>query len=199
MTRQNEAVMQRLRGALDSPPAVRKLLVTMRAQSVTRMDLAVAKILISERKERGIYVTIDRPDKHVLTILSRHNVAGPGEASTEMEPAGKRLFIAKGIFSPAVFIGELLNRIRDPRSGPPLDAELRAMRFLLVDNLSSLAAYNGPKGIDACFGHVAMMLMQYPSMRFIALAGRDSLPALGPGATAFFNLGVEIPDEWLMD
>jgi len=199
MTRQNEAVMQKLRGALDSPPSIRKLLITMRAQSVTRVDLAVAKILLSERNERGIYITIDRPDKHVLMILEKHNITGPGEASSEMEPVAKRLFIAKGIFSPAVFIAELMNRTANPHSGPALDAELRAMRFLMVDNLSTLAAYNGPKGIDACFGHVAMFLMKYPSLRFIALAGRDSLGALGPDAPGFFNMMVGIPDDWLMD
>jgi len=199
MTRQNEAVLQKLRGALGSPPSVRKLLITMRAQSVTRMDIAVAKILLSERNERGIYITIDRPDKHVLAILEKHNITRPGEIASGMEPIAKKLFIAQGIFSPAIFIAELLNRIGNPHTGPALDAELRGMRFVMVDNLSSLAAYNGPKGIDACFGHVAMLLMQYPSMRFIALAGRDSLGALGPGAPGFFNSEIGIPDDWLMD
>jgi len=199
MTRQNEAVMQKLRSALASPPPVRKLLITMRAQSVTRVDLAVAKILLSERNERGIYITIDRPDKHVLMILEKHNIAGSSEVSFAAEPRPKRLVIAPGIFSPAIFIGEMLSRLSDPQSGSTLDAELRGMNFLMVDNLSSLAVYNGPRGIDACFGHVAMFLDRYRSMRFIAVAGRDSLGALGPGATGFFNAEVGIPDEWLID
>ncbi len=199
MSGHNESVLQRLRGALNSPPQVRKILLTMRAQSVTRMDLSVARILITERNERGIYVTIDRPDKHVLSILQKHNIAGPQDATVEMEPNGKKLFIARGILSPAIFISQLLTRTQNLQSGPALDAELRAMRFLMVDNLSSLAAYNGPKGIDACFGHVAMLLMRYPSMRFIAVAGRDSFSVLGNGAKGFFNLEADIPDEWLMD
>jgi hypothetical protein len=163
------------------------------------MDLAVVRILLAERKERGIYVSVDRPDKQVLSILDKHNLAGPGEAATDMEPGNKKLFIAKGIFSPAVFIAELLNRTENPRSGPGLDRELREMRFLMVDNLSTLSAYNGPKGIDACFGHVAMLLMRYPAMRFIAVAGRESLGALGGPARSFFNAEVDIPDAWLMD
>ncbi len=199
MSGQNEAVLQKLRGALDSPPAVRKLLFTMRAQSVTRMDLAVARILLAERKEQGIYITIDRPDKHVLMILQKHNVAGPDEVSSGLDPKRKRLFIAQGILSPAVFIAELLTRTSKPHGGPALDAALRKMRFLMVDNLSSLAAYNGPKGIETCFGHVAMMLMRYSSMRFVAVAARDSLGALGPDARGFFNKEVDIPDGWLMD
>jgi hypothetical protein len=199
MSGQNEAVFQKLRGALGAPAPVRKVLITMRAQSVTRMDLAVVRILLAERKERGIYVSVDRPDKQVLSILDKHNLAGPGEAATDMEPGNKKLFIAKGIFSPAVFIAELLNRTENPRSGPGLDRELREMRFLMVDNLSTLSAYNGPKGIDACFGHVAMLLMRYPAMRFIAVAGRESLGALGGPARSFFNAEVDIPDAWLMD
>lgn len=199
MTRQNEAVLQRLRSALASPPSVRKLLVTMRAQSVTRLDLAVAKILLTERGERGIYITIDRPDKHVLLILEKHNVAAAADVSSVPEPRPKRLVIAPGIFSPAIFIGEMLSRIADARTGAALDAELSGMNFLMVDNLSSLGVYNGPRGIDACFGHVAMFLDRYRTMRFIAVAGRDTLGALGPGARGFFNAEVSIPDEWLMD
>jgi hypothetical protein len=199
MSGQNEAVMQKLRGALDSPPPVRRLLFTMRAQSVTRMDLALARILLSERKERGIYVTIDRPDRQVLMILEKHNVARPDEVSSGLEPEQKRLFIARGILSPATFIAELISRISNPHSGPALDAELRNMRFLMMDNLSTLAAYNGPKGIAACFDHVLMLLMRYGSMRFVAVAARDSLDALGPDARGFFNLVVDIPDGWLMD
>jgi len=199
MSGQNEAVMQKLRGALDSPPAARKLLFTMRAQSVTRMDLAVARILLSERRERGIYVTIDRPDKNVIMILQKHNVAGPDDVSSDLEPKEKRLFIARGILSPAVFIAELLSRTSKPHTGPALHAELTRMRFLMLDNLSSLAVYNGPKGIEACFDYVAMMLMRYSSMRFVAVAARDSLDALGPDARGFFNLEIDIPDGWLMD
>ena len=199
MSRQNEAVLEKLRGALNSPPSVRKLLITMRAQSVTRMDLALAKILLTERNERGIYISIDRPDKHVLMILEKHNVAGPAEVSFALEPRPRRLVIVTGIFSPAIFIGDILSRLSDPRTGPDLDAELRGMNFLMVDNLSSLAAYNGPRGIDACFGHIAMFLDRYRSMRFIAVAGQDSLGALGPGATGFFNAEVGIPDNWLLD
>jgi hypothetical protein len=199
MTRQSEVIHRRLRSSLDSPPTVRRILFTMRAPSVTRINLAILKILLSERNERGIYLTVDRPETHVISILEKHNVAAPSEVSAVPEPRPRRIVIAQGIFSPAIFIDDMFTRLHDSRAGAALDAEIRSMDFLMVDNLSSLAAYNGPKGIDACFEHLAMFLDRYRSIRFLAAAGRDSLDALGPPASTFFNTEVSIPDEWLAE
>ncbi len=199
MTRQSEAIHQKLRGTLESPPSVRRILFTMRAPSVTRVNLAILKILLSERKDRGIYLTVDRPEKHVITLLEKHNLAAPSEVSAVPEPRPRKIVIAQGIFSPAIFIDDMFTRLGDPQAGPALDAEIRTMNFLMVDNLSTLNAYNGPKGIDACFAHLAMFLDRYRSIRFVAAAGRESLTALGAGARSFFDTEVGLPDEWLAE
>jgi len=197
MTQKSELIFQRLRNVLDSPRNVGKVLITVRAPSVTRTDLAVLRVLLSEMNQRGIYITVDRPDKQVLQILERQNLASHAEVSFHAGPPPRRIVIATGVFSPAVFFDELFLRLADPRTRPGLHQELADMKFLIVDNLSSLAAYNGPNGIAGCFGRISQFLNAYPSIRFVAVAARDSLAAVRPWASGFFDMEVDIPDEWL--
>ena len=196
MTHRNELIFQRLRNVLDSPRNVRKILITVRAPSVTRMDFAVLRVLLSEMNQRGIYITVDRPDKYVLQILEKQNLATHAEVSFVAGPPPRRIVIATGVFSPAAFIDELFLRLADPRTRPGLNQELADMKFLIVDNLSSLAAYNGPNGIAACFGRISLLLNAYPSMRFVAVAARDSFAAVRSGALGFLDMEVDIPDDW---
>jgi hypothetical protein len=196
VTHKTELIFQRLRNVLGSPPNVRRIFITVRAPSVTRTDIAVLRVLLSEMNQRGIYITVDRPEKHVLEILERQNLATHAEVSFVAGPPPRRIVIATGVFSPAAFIDELFLRLADPRTRPGLHQELADMKFMIVDNLSSLAAYNGPAGIAACFGRISQFLNAYPSIRFVAVAARDSFAAVRPGALGFLDMEVDIPDDW---
>lgn len=198
MSVQSELIFQRIRGLLESPGNVRRILIPVRAPSVTRINLAVLKVLLSERKERGIYLTVDRPDKHVLEILEKQNLATPAEVSSLPDPPVRKIVVAPGIFTPAVFIDEMFLRLSNPRTRAGLDGELRGMSFMMLDNLSTLSAFNGPMGLATCFERASAFLGSYPHFRFIAVAARDTLAALRPGAQGFFDLEADIRDDWLV-
>ena len=198
MSQQSELIFQRIRNLLSSPGNIKKILIPVRAPSVTRINLAVLKVLLSERNERGIYLTVDRPDKHVLEILEKQNIATPSETSSLPEPPMRRIVVAPGVFTPAVFIDEMFLRLSDARSRPGLDAELRGMNFMMLDNLSTLSAFNGPMGIATSFERTSAFLGSYPHFRFIAVAARDTLAALRPAAQGFFDLEAGIQDDWLV-
>jgi hypothetical protein len=198
MTHQSELIFQKVRNVLNTPRNVRRILFTVRAPSVTRINLAVLKVLLSERNERGIYLTVDRPDKYVLEILEKQNLASRAEISSLPEPPPRRIVVAPGVFSPAVYLDEIFLRLSDPRTRPGLDNELCTMSFLILDNLSTLTAFNGPKGIAACFEKMFLFLNTYPSIRLVAVAARDTLSALRPEAHGFFEMAVDLPDDWFI-
>jgi len=196
VTQKTELIYHRLRNVLGSPPNVRRIFITVKAQSVTRTDIAVLRVLLTEMDQKGVYITVDRPEKHVMEILERHNLASHADVSFVAGPPQRRIVIATGVLSPAAFFDDLFLRLADPRTRPGLDQELAGMKFLMVDNLSSLAAYNGPNGIAASFGRISQFLNAYPSIRFVAVAARDSFAAVRPGALGFLDMEVDIPDDW---
>ena len=195
MTRHSELILHKVRGALEPPAKARRLLFEVRSQSVTRIDLTVLKVLLSENNERGVFITVDRPDKHLIGILERQNLAPPEGAG---QPR-KRLFIAGAMFSPAIFVDKLLSQLSDARKGPSLQEEMQGMGFVMLDNFGSLGVYNGPRAIAVFIERVMVLLGLFPSLRFLTCAPRGSIGGLGPAVEGFFEQTIEIPDAWFAE
>jgi len=192
VTRKNVQILNAIREVLRSDTRV--LVFDVPMPHITRINLAVLRIAISELGKKGIYISIDRPDRNVLSILERHNVAVPGEsvtATTGIErssqgiaemaiarvpanPQGgppsaiarNRILIISGIFCPTLFLDSVEAAIRSPSEGTAnLLKELQNMDFIMIDNISTMAAYNSGESIAEFFRRFDIFLGQFPRMR----------------------------------
>ena len=77
MTKKNLIILNKLRQEVHTD--YRRILFLVKAPQIARINLAILRICLTERKERGIYISIDKPDKHVKQILERHNISSEGD------------------------------------------------------------------------------------------------------------------------
>jgi hypothetical protein len=201
MTRQNIQIIQSIRSALGSPKNIRRFLFTVRAPSVVRINLTVLRILLEERKERGIYLSVEQPDKHVMLILERQNLAARAEVGilTENPKPPKRVIIATEMVNPVVLIDEIFHTLTDKVRGPTLDADMKGMSFIIVDNLATMAIYNTQNDINEFFKKSNQFLERYPGQRMFTVTARNGGDELHAEAKKFAQLEVDIPDEWLLE
>jgi len=201
MTRQNIQIIQSVRSALGSPKNIRRFLFTVRAPSVARINLAVLRILLEERKERGIYLSVERPDKHLMMILERQNLAARSEVCNlgDNPKPPKRVVIATEMVNPVVLIDEMFLALSDKAKGATLDAEIRGMGFIIVDNLATMAIYNTQKDIDEFFRKSNLFLERFPNQKMFTVTARSGYDELHAAARKFAQIEVDIPDEWLLE
>ncbi|MEM2869105.1 MAG: hypothetical protein QW379_01600 [Thermoplasmata archaeon] len=197
MSYRSELIFQELRRALERPGAG-GVLVTVRATSVTRINLSVLRVLLTERGERGIFLSLDRPDRHMLELLERHNLAAPGEASSSQETRPKKIVVAAGVISPVEFLDEVLARLSDRERAPALEEDLRSFQFIMVDNLSSMALYSGPRNLERFFRGMEELLLRFPNLRCVFVTARGAPPEVMALARRVCPVEVDIKDEWLI-
>ncbi len=196
MSYKSELIFQELRRALDRPGA-RGVFVSVRAPSVTRINLAVLRVLLTERRERGIYLAVDRADKHLLELLERHNLAAPSEVSEIAGDRPKRVVVAAGVISPIEFLDEVLARLSDPAKAPALEEDLRSFHFIMIDNLSSLDIYSGERAQERFFRGLAELLQRFTNLRCVMVTAREGSPEMSAHAANLCQVRVDIKDEWL--
>jgi hypothetical protein len=111
----------------------------------------------------------------------------------------KRVIIATEMVNPTVLIDEIFLALDDKVKGPALEAELRGMSFLVVDNLATMAFYNTHKDIAEFFVKTGKYLDRFPNHRVYMVAARSSADELHAEAKRFAQLNLDIPDEWLTE
>lgn len=197
MSYKSELIFQELRRALNTP-AVRGVLVTVRAPSVTRINLAVLRILLTERSERGVYLAVDRADKHLLELLERHNLTAADEVSVYQGDSPKRIVVAAGVISPIEFLDEVRSRLSDGARAAALEEDLRAFQFIMIDNISSMGIYSSPYTLERFFRGMAELLQRFRNLKCVMVTAREAIPQLSASAAALCQVKVDIKDEWLM-
>jgi len=210
MTKKNLMILNRIRQEVNS--ANNRFLFVVRTPQIARINLTVLRILMAERKERGIYISIDKPDKHVKQILERHNIsregsyvdtgvhaenANPEAISAPME-ASNKILVVSGIFCPTLFLDSIdATKASSPEAKARIVGELRTMNFIMVDNVSTMIAYNSNTKIHEFFVRIDAFLKEFPNIRAFMSTDKNLPPDIYQAARKAVDREVEILDEWL--
>ncbi len=189
----------------------RRFLVNVSAGQMTRLNLTILRICLLERNERGIYLSVDKPDAMVIQILERHQITGGVGANTgtgtgpeatgaleraERALQQKKILVVSGIFCPTLFL-DSLDRAASSAAGAGLIEELRGMHFLLVDNLAVMAAYNSRKKIEEFFQRLDALLTRFPNLRGILMTDKRDNPEIYELARGVSEVEIQIKDDVL--
>ena len=209
MTKKNLMILTRIRQEVNS--ANSRFLFVVRTPQIARINLTVLRILMAERKERGIYISIDKPDKHVKQILERHNISregsyvdtgvraenAPETISNPME-ASNKILVVSGIFCPTLFLDSIdATMASSPEAKARIMGELQTMNFIMVDNVSTMIAYNSNAKIHEFFGRFDAFLKAFPNIRAFMSTDKNLPTDIYQAARKTVDREVEILDEWL--
>ena len=210
MTGRNVLILEHLRKELATER--KRILITVRAPQVDRINLAVLRIMLTERGERGIYLSIDKPDDMVAHILERYNVApaemgradtGQQQTSTAVDSsihgpgANRRVLIISGIFCPTIFLDSIDAAVSTPEGGKELFEEFRGMDFLMVDNLLSMPLYNSWRKTEEFFARLDVLQQKFPHLRLLMTTDKQQDGRLYDLAAAICDIEVELRQELL--
>jgi hypothetical protein len=209
MTKKNLMILNRIRQEVNSSNS--RFLFVVRTPQIARINLTVLRILMADRKERGIYISIDKPDKHVKQILERHNIShegsyvdtgvhaehAPEAISAPMEAANK-ILVVSGIFCPTLFLDSIdATMASSPEAKARIVGELKTMNFIMVDNVSTMIAYNSNAKIHEFFVRFDAFLKQFPNIRAFLSTDKNLPTDIYQAARKAVDREVEILDEWL--
>jgi hypothetical protein len=208
MTKKNLIILSRIRQEVNS--ANNRFLFVVRTPQIARINLTVLRILMAERKERGIYISIDKPDKHVKQILERQNISregsyvdtgvhaenAPETISAPMETS--KILVVSGIFCPTLFLDSIdATMTTSPEAKARIMSELRTMNFIMVDNISTMIAYNSNSKIHEFFARFDAFLKEFPNIRAFLSTDKNLPPDIYQAARKAVDREIEILDEWL--
>jgi hypothetical protein len=209
MTKKNLIILNKLRQEVQTD--YRKILFLVKAPQIARINLAILRICLTERKERGIYISIDKPDKHVRQILERHNISKEGSyvdtgisSSTGQHqqikpPTGsKKVLVVSGIFCPTLFLDSIdATMASSPEAKDRILKELGGMDFLMIDNLSTMTIYNSQKKIEEFFERFDSFFQRFPNLRIFMSTDKSVQKEVYQLARKATEHEVDILDEWL--
>jgi len=210
MTKKNLIILTKIRQEVNSNHT--RFLLVVRAPQIARINLSVLRILMAERKEKGIYISIDKPDKHVKQILERQNIikdggsyvdtgvdaeSAPDAISSPMQ-APNKILVVSGIFCPTLFLDSIDSTMASsPEAKEKIEAELKSMNFIMVDNISTMMAYNSSAKVHEFFIRFDAFLKQFPNIRAFLSMDRTLPNDIYQAARKLVDREVEILDEWL--
>lgn len=209
MTRKNLLILNKLREEIYSK--ANRFLFLVRAQQIARINLSILRICLSERKERGIYISIDKPDKHVKQILERQNISREGgyvdtglsstgehQAISSPMGANKRILVVSGIFCPTLFLDSIeATKAASAEARGRIEAELASMNFIMLDNISTMVIYNSHAKVHEFFKRFDDFCKGYPNLRVYMSSDKNIPPDVYQLARSVIDREVEILDEWL--
>ena len=209
MTKKNLIILNKIRQEVNSDN--RRFLFVVRTPQIARINLTVLRILMAERKERGIYISIDKPDKHVKHILERHNISREGsyvdtgvhaeqtpEAISAPMSTPNKILVVSGIFCPTLFLDSIDATVASgPEAKERIVGELASMNFIMVDNISTMMAYNSNGKIHEFFARFDAFLKEFTNLKCYLSTDRNLPEDVYQVARKMVDREVEILDEWL--
>lgn len=210
MTRQNILLQQHLRrGLAKGAPADRRFLFTVNSTRISRIDLALLRICLYERDERGIFISVERPDRTMETLLGRMNIApasigsaDTGATSSPMAgpvaspPAKKKVYVVSGLMCPTLFLDAVEAGMRSGGQKSELLSEISSLDFIMLDNLSAMGIYNTMPKVAEVFSRLQAFISHFASMNVIMVADKNIYPEVYAMARKYADRETEIGEEW---
>ncbi|MFC2153894.1 hypothetical protein ACFLRC_00235 [Candidatus Altiarchaeota archaeon] len=144
------------------------VLISSRAEGHMRMVLAALAILLNERIQGGIYISVSRPFRYIMNSLEENNIElshlmAIDCVSQMTGKAGEKKENIVYVENPSsleeisMYIDRLLVKIENPK------------KFILLDSLSSILIYNNAKSVKE-FTHFMINKMRLEGMGGVILS-----------------------------
>ena len=185
------------------PPLKTVYLFSCRFTRMMRLNMAVLHFLLSERKESGIYVSVDHPHSYTQMALKKKNTPLEGLvyvdaisrlSGTKGEDSQVR-FVASGLAVP--ILDDLFSRAVLPEGSQRHFVRLEDMGFMLFDNLNVALQYSGPEKVKKLMAGLAEQVKKYTSMKLFLVIDPRNLPDMHQYLKGICDRELAVEDEWL--
>ncbi len=165
-------------------PSGSRVLITCPYTRILKVDMAVLRVCLGLRREKGIYVSIDRPHSFVQTALRKMGVPLDGLmfidavsklTGTRAEGSMVR-FLSSGYSLP--ILDDLFSRAYLPEGSQAHFVRLEDMSFLLVDNITVMLQYATMEKVRRLVNGLTDIVRRFTDVRSIVVLDPGASPEL---------------------
>ncbi|MEW5937398.1 MAG: hypothetical protein AB1665_06245 [Candidatus Thermoplasmatota archaeon] len=141
------ALMRRLLGEISGREDCRRVLLSVKYNQISRINLLLLKLLLEHRGMRGVFVTIDRPHQYMAYLLRLNKVNHDKLIFIDMisrYSGGAEITAGNVRFGSGPFGTTDLLRMMES-GGAALgqaSVDMGLVDFIMIDNLSAMLVYN---------------------------------------------------------
>ncbi len=202
MNERDMLLMQKVNSMLGPMEGINRVMFTVKYTQLTRLNLILLKLLLDERKRKGILVVLDRPHQYITHLLRLHNI-GQNNISyvdTVSSLSGSEPQQAKGVS----FVGgpfHLENLLKSFNAEKHSEGQEKAIDvdkidFIILDNISTMVMYNDIYQIKSFVASLTSLLERFDSM-FLAIAiDKNAHRQLYELVKQTCDKEIEIMEEW---
>jgi hypothetical protein len=185
-----------------SKPGARFLL-TCRFTKVMKLNMLILRLFLQGRKEKGIYVSIDRPHSYTQHNLKALCVPQDGliYIDTISKLTGQRAedtqvrFLADGFTLP--LLDDLFSRAFLAEGAQRHFVKMEELNFILLDNVQVLIQYLTMERAQRILIGLGDLVKKYTTMRTMMVMDPQSSPELCRFLRTQCDRELPIPEEWL--
>jgi hypothetical protein len=132
-------------------------LMASKYTSLVRVNLVLLKAFLDEKKSSGVMITIDRPHQYASHLLQLHGIDQSGLTfldAISSHASDTKAEVKGGQYSEGPFYIERLPAFMAGSDGvSPPGIDLVNVRFVIIDNVSTLLTYNSMESLKAFFSN----------------------------------------------
>ena len=202
MNERDMLLMQKINSMLGPMEGINRVMFTVKYTQLTRLNLILLKLLLEERKRKGILVVLDRPHQYITHLLRLHNIDQNNlfYIDTISSLSGSEPQQAKGVS----FVGgpfhleNLLNLLNAEKYNESLEKiiDMDKIDFILFDNISTMSMYNDIYQIKSFVASLTSLLEQYDPMFLGLTIDKNTLKQLYEVLKQTCDKEIEIMEEW---
>lgn len=196
----NPNIVKALEKAVSNKEAS-KFLITVKIGKIVHVNLTLLSHFLEEKKEKGVYISIDRPHKYIELLLRKKKVDQDKlfyiDIATRGTGPGNRSMLSVGGFLWLKILANTFEDIYKEKSQKVDKVNFYKMDFCVMDNASVLPAYNSIDSIREFFAEFGNIVRDHANMKAFIVTPRDLHPKMFETLRNFVDDIIEIPDEWV--
>ncbi len=171
---------------------------------LVRVNLVILKLLLEDRKKRGVAIVLDRPHGYLAHLLALHKIDQTnlsyidtvGNLSGDFNIGDPK----KVVYTEGPFHVELLiNAFSDGYENGEFQTrsiDLEDVDFILIDNIATALRYNTMKSMELCFSSLKSLSNKHG---FLLIMGVDPAAnrALYSLLKTYIENEIKIEERWL--
>ena len=176
------------------------VLLTCPYTRILKVDMAALKVCLGLRRERGIYVSVDRPHSFVQAALKKLAVPLDGlifidavSKLTGVRAEGSMVrFLSSGYSLP--LLDDLFSKAYLPEGSQMHFVRLEDMSFLLVDNIAVMLQYTTMEKVRRIAAQLTGGIKKFTDMRVVAAVDPSTTQELYALLKPLCDIEIPVPE-----
>jgi hypothetical protein len=202
MNERDILLMQKINSMLGTIEGINRVLFTVKYTQLTRLNLILLKLLLDERKRKGILVVLDRPHQYITHLLRLHNIGQNNisyvDTVSSLSGFKPQQEASVNFVEGPFHLENLLKSLNTEKriEGQEKVFDVDTIDFIILDNISTMVMYNDIYQIKEFVASFTSLLEKYDSM-FLAIAiDKNSHRQLYELIKQTCDKEIEIMEEW---